>query len=114
MGPCFRRDDVVWDRAKSLRLEKTVRRLLGGPLLGHGGLQPFDLRRHQRDAFGEFLDRQQRQVLPDLVADFLPRFVVVLARHELSSVCEVRSKFPWAVASRTAAGSSGASSSFLT
>src|SRR6202158_3128962 len=80
MGPCFRRDDVVRDRAGS-RLEKIVSRILRGALLGHGRLQPFDFRSHQRDALGEFLDRQQRKVLPDLVGDFLPRFVVILGGH---------------------------------
>src|ERR1700682_2785300 len=80
MGPCFRRDDVVRDRAGS-RLEKIVSRILRGALLGHGRLQPFDFRSHQRDALGEFLDRQQRKVLPDLVGDFLPRLVVILGGH---------------------------------
>jgi hypothetical protein len=49
------------------RLEKTVGGGFRGALFGHGHLQPLDFRRHQRDALGQFLDRQQRQVLPDLV-----------------------------------------------
>src|ERR1700737_1267649 len=67
------------------RLEKAVSGVPGGALLAHGQLQPLDFRRHQRDALGQFLDRQQRQVLPDLVGDFLSRLVVVLDRHALSS-----------------------------
>src|SRR6266581_9482974 len=61
--------------------EKVIGGFLGGALFGHGGLQPLDFRRHQRDALGQFLDRQQRQVLPDLMGDFLPRLVVVLDGH---------------------------------
>src|SRR6266581_522185 len=61
--------------------EKVIGGFLGGALLGHGRLQPLDFRRHQRDALGQFLDRQQRQVLPDLMGDFLPRLVVVLDGH---------------------------------
>ena len=68
---------VRHDRRR-LRLEKTVRRILGRALPGHRLLQPFDLGIHQRDAFGQFLDRQQRQILSDLVGDFLPGLVVIL------------------------------------
>src|SRR5713226_5931593 len=74
----------VRDAATFSRFEKAIGGVLGGALLGHGHLQPLDFRRHQRDALGQFLDRQQRQVLPDLVGDFLPRFVVVLDRHAFS------------------------------
>src|SRR5216684_6053029 len=63
------------------RLEKAVGGGFRGALLGHGHLQPLDFRRHQRDALGQFLDRQQRQILPDLMGDFLPRLVVVLDGH---------------------------------
>src|SRR6266478_383225 len=63
------------------RLEETGGRLLRGALLGHGHLQPLDLGGHQRDPLSEFLDRQQREVLPDLVGDFLSRLVVILDGH---------------------------------
>src|SRR5882757_9621319 len=69
-----------------LRFEKAVSRVLGRALLGHRHLQPLDFRVHQRDALGEFLDRQQRQVLPDLMGDLFPRLVVVLNGHACSSV----------------------------
>src|SRR6185312_4869809 len=68
-------------QGKNLRLEKTVGRILGRALLGDGLLQPLDLRSHQRDTLRQLLDRQQRQVLADLVADFLPRLVVIFDRH---------------------------------
>src|SRR3984893_6514069 len=68
------------------RLEKAVGGGFRGALLGHGHLQPLDFIRHQCEALGSFLNRQQRQVLPDLVGDFLSRLVVVLDRHALSSV----------------------------
>src|ERR1035437_7948294 len=63
------------------RREKAGGGVLGGALLRHRHLQPLDFRSHQRDALGKFLDRQQRQILPDLVGDFLPRLVVVLDGH---------------------------------
>src|SRR6266851_5462027 len=68
-------------REGDLRLEKIVRRILGRALFRHRLSQPLDLRIQQRDALGQFLDRQQVQVLSDLVRDFLPRLVVVLACH---------------------------------
>src|SRR4030095_6803534 len=71
---------------KFSRLEKAVGGVPGGALLGHGRLQPLDFGSHQRDALGKFLDRQQRQVLPDLMGDFLSWLVVVLDRHAFSSV----------------------------
>src|ERR1700722_5723184 len=67
------------------RFEKTVRRVPGGTLFGHGNLQPLDFRGHQRDTLGKFLDRQQREVLPDLVGDFLSGLVVVLDGHAFYS-----------------------------
>ena len=45
-------------------------------------------RGHQRDPLVKFLDRQQREVLPDLVGDFLSRLVVVLDGHMPYSVLE--------------------------
>src|SRR5882724_11737684 len=76
-------------RALLSRLEDAVGGVPGGALFGHGRLQPLDFRSHQRDALGKFLDRQQRQVLPDLVGDFLSWLVVVLDRHAFSSVLNV-------------------------
>src|SRR5260370_37507585 len=72
------------------RLEKAVGGVLRSALFGHGRLQPLDFRSHQRDALGEFLDRQQRQVLPDLVGDFLPGFVVILDGHAFFPVLKDR------------------------
>src|SRR5437763_15224471 len=63
------------------RLEEAVRGILRRALLRYGLLQPFDFRIHQRNALGQFLDRQQRQVLADLVGDFLARLVVILDGH---------------------------------
>src|SRR3954471_6066494 len=88
MGPCARarlrtRQGRRGERlcSGSLRLEKTVGRIPGRALLRSSLLQPLDLRIHQRNALGQFLDRQQRQVLADLVGDFLPRLVVILDGH---------------------------------
>src|SRR5579863_7835770 len=57
----------------SLGLEEIVRRVLGGALLRHCRLQPFGFGRQQRNALVEFFHREQREVLPDLVGDFLSR-----------------------------------------
>src|SRR4051812_32575404 len=60
---------------RDLRLEKTVRGILRGALLGGGGFQALDLASEQRDALVQFFQRQQRQILADLVADLLARAV---------------------------------------
>src|SRR5262249_20432651 len=50
------------------------------------GFEPRDLVAQQRDPLIEFLDRQQRQVLPDLVDELLLRAVfVVECRHREKS-----------------------------
>src|SRR5882757_3883189 len=77
MGPRLRGDDTEF----ASLLEKTGSRILGRALLRHCLLQPLDLRIQQRDALGEFLDRQQIQILPDLVGDLLPWLVVILGGH---------------------------------
>src|SRR5947209_20215289 len=74
-------DAEYFVRTPCSRFEETARRILGRALLRHRFLQPLDFRGQQRDALGEFLDGQQVQVLPDLVADFLPRLVVILGGH---------------------------------
>ena len=71
-----------------LRLEKTVRRIPGGALFGHGDLEPLDFRSHQRDPLGKFLDRQQRKILPNLVGDLLSGLVVVLDGHAFYSALD--------------------------
>src|SRR4051812_40580102 len=58
-----------------LRLEEAVGGILGGALLVHRRLQPLDFRIHQRNALAKFLHRKQRDVLSDLVTDFLARLV---------------------------------------
>src|SRR5262245_9274522 len=63
------------------RFEEAVRSLLRGALLGERRLQPFDFAREQRDTLGQILDRQQRQILTDLVADFPAWAVVFLEWH---------------------------------
>jgi len=65
----------------SSRFEKAVRGLLRGALLGERRLQPFDFACKQRDALGQILDLQQRQILTDLMAHLLARPVVVLDGH---------------------------------
>src|SRR5439155_7345581 len=91
-GPAMTAEWLCDARGKNLShllgLENAVGGIPGGALFGHGRLQPLDFRSHQRDALGKFLDRQQRQVLPDLMGDFLSRSVVVLNRHAFSSVLE--------------------------
>ena len=52
-------------------------------LLRARGFEPFDFAREQRDALSELFDRQQREILPDLVDKFLFRLVLVLVRSHL-------------------------------
>src|SRR5262245_20429513 len=71
-------------RGDALRLEKAVRRILRRALLGGGGFEPLDLGLQERYALGQFFDREQRQILANLVADLPSRAVVVLDRHRAS------------------------------
>src|SRR5215469_15619836 len=48
-------------------------------------MQPRDLAGEKRDAFGQFFDREQREVLTDLVRDLLARAIVFFRRHIGSS-----------------------------
>jgi hypothetical protein len=73
---------------RSLRLEEIVRRFLRGALSGRSRLQAFDLRGQKRDPIVEFLDGEQRKVLPDLVGDLLSWFVVVFDRHACCSLID--------------------------
>src|SRR5947208_17188557 len=65
---------------RQLSLEKLIRGRALRLLLRLVGFEPRDLLVEQRDALVEFLDRQQRQVLPDLVRDLLLRPVVLIDR----------------------------------
>src|SRR6516164_7114713 len=67
----------------SLRFEETIRSILRGAFFCCGLLQPPDLGGQQRNPLSQFLDRQQREVLPDLVSDFLARPIVFLDGHGL-------------------------------
>src|SRR3954469_21703194 len=82
-------DAEYFVRAPLSRFEKPVSCILGRALLAHRFLQPLDLGGQQRDALGEFLDRQQIQVLPDLMGDLLSRLVVILGGHEPCSCTSV-------------------------
>ena len=63
------------------RFENAVGRVARGALPGKRLLQSLDFAREQRNAIGQFLDRQERQVLPNLVAQLLLRSIIVLDRH---------------------------------
>jgi hypothetical protein len=58
--------------------EKSIRCVAASSLLCGVCCQPFDLGREQRNASRDVIDGQQRQILPDLVDDFLSRFVVFI------------------------------------
>src|SRR6266480_2906835 len=60
-----------------LALEELVGRVPRRALGRHRRLQPRDLGLERRDAFGELLDRKQREILPDLVDGFFLREFVV-------------------------------------
>src|SRR5215475_2491325 len=77
----------------TLALEEIVGRVLGRTLLGGGLLQARDLAGQKRDAFVQLLDREQRQVLADLVGDLLARPVVVFDWHDVPSRSNLAS--PW-------------------
>src|SRR3954451_23056535 len=67
------------------RFEKTIRGVFRGALFRDRFLEPLDLAVEQRDALGELLDREQIEVLPDLVGDLLARLVVVVCGHRSCS-----------------------------
>src|ERR1700761_5515691 len=68
-------------RVTSLRFEKRVSRVLRCALFLCGFFQPRDLRGEKCHAFAQLLDREQRQVLSDLVRDLLLRPVVFFDGH---------------------------------
>jgi hypothetical protein len=69
------------NRAARSRFEEGVGGVPAGALFRGIGLQPLDLRREHCNTLFDVADGHQRQILPDLVAYFLARFVVILGRH---------------------------------
>src|ERR1043166_10052160 len=65
----------------SLLAEQVGRSLRGGVAFDVA-FEPRDLVFEQRDPFIEFADREQRQVLADLVDDFFLRTVVIVCRKD--------------------------------
>src|SRR3569833_1121311 len=63
------------------RLEYAGGRIARGTLACNRGFQPVDLTPQQPDACGQFLNRQQRQVLSDLMRCRLPRPILIIHRH---------------------------------
>jgi hypothetical protein len=61
--------------------EKHFRRIARGALGLHRNLKPHDFLAQQSNPRLQFLDRQQRQILPDVVRHFGARFVIVEKRH---------------------------------
>src|SRR5690242_11690186 len=67
--------DVLWSF-----LEKQIRSRFRRLLAVDVGLQPRDLFLEKSDPFVELADRQQRQLLADLVRDLFPGPVVIIER----------------------------------
>src|ERR1043166_1846574 len=73
------------DRQTPSLLEEQVGCSLRGGLAFDVCLEPRDLVFEQRDPFVEFADREQRQVLADLVDDFFLRAVFIVSRRHHGS-----------------------------
>src|SRR5262249_37230099 len=73
--------------ASGPRRTSAFEELVGGAarrlLLRARRFEPFDFAREQCDALAELFDRQQREILADLVDEFLFRPVLVLVRYPL-------------------------------
>src|SRR3954463_3791663 len=67
-------------QSRKLSLEELVGRRTLRLLLDLVGLEPGDFLVQQHDALVELLNREQRQILPDLVRDLFLRPVVVIRR----------------------------------
>src|ERR1700686_454422 len=68
--------------APPLLLEKPVGHIARGQFPGDGRVEASDLLFHQRDPLLQLLDREQREILADLVRDlFLRAIVFVYCRH---------------------------------
>src|SRR6201999_3730039 len=72
-----RQRSLVQDDEEESRFEKRIRGILRCALLGRRFLQSRDLGRQQRDTLGQLLDREQREILADLMRDPLPRTILI-------------------------------------
>jgi hypothetical protein len=64
----------------------------GRALFRHIGLEPRDLLIEERDAGGKLLDREQGQVLADLVSDLLLRPIILVHRRHHRTSLESQAK----------------------
>src|SRR5579872_6134566 len=76
------------NRGQASRFEEMTGGCFRGALFRRRRLQALDFRGKKRDPLVEFRNREQRKVLPDLVADFLSRSIVVLDGHAPCSMID--------------------------